>query len=148
MKKVLITFVHNKRGGPFVDYLEENLKFFFEHGILDNDNYCYNFVLNGHESLIEIPESNNISVIKRDNIGYDFAGYRASLDSVELDDYDYFIFLNDTVRGPFVPNYIPNNITWVDMFLGGIDDKVKLVESDSKLLFRKQTHSIYVFRNG
>ena len=127
MKKVLTTFVHNKRGGPFVDYLEENLKFFFEHGILNNDDYRYNFVLNGHESLLDIPKSDNISVIKRDNIGHDFAAYRASLDSVELDDYDYFIFLNDTVRGPFIPNYIPSNITWVDMFLSGIDDKVKLV---------------------
>ena len=112
--KTLITFVYCERNNKVVD---ENLEFFLKHGILKNDEFHYNFIINGHTCSMEIPESENISVIKRDNLGYDFGAYTASLESVNINEYDYFIFMNDTVRGPFLPNYIPSRITWVEMFV-------------------------------
>ena len=122
--KTLITFIYVERNNEII---QDNLRFFLNHAVIDNDDYHYNFVINGHECSIKIPESKNVSIIRRDNVGYDFGAYGASLESVDINDYDYFIFLNDTVRGPFLPTYIPNKITWVDMFLDKLDDKVKLV---------------------
>ena len=34
--------------------------------------------------------------------------------------------MNDTVNGPFLPRYIPTNITWYQMFCNLISEKVKL----------------------
>ena len=34
--------------------------------------------------------------------------------------------MNDTVRGPFLPRYIPKNISWYQMFCNLISEKVKL----------------------
>ena len=121
--KTLITFVYIERDDEII---QDNLRFFLKHGVLGNDDYHYNFVINGHECSVDIPELDNVSIIKRDNVGYDFGAYGASLESVEVNDYDYFIFINDTVRGPLFPTYIPSKITWVDMFLSKLDDKVNL----------------------
>ena len=43
---------------------------------------------------------------KVDNEGYDFAGYSFSLDSIVINHFTYFIFLIDTVLGPFLPRYL------------------------------------------
>ena len=40
--------------------------------------------------------------------------------------FDYYIFLNDTVLGPFVPRF-NSKITWYENFISLISDKVKLV---------------------
>ena len=122
--KTLITFVYVERAGKVI---QDNLRFFLRHGVLDNEDYHYNFVINGHECSIEIPKLKNVSIIRRDNVGYDFGAYTESIESVDINEYDYFIFMNDTVRGPFLPTYIPSKITWVEMFLDKLDDKIKLV---------------------
>lgn len=135
MKKTLITYVYferdkkhyRKRDAWRADGLQDNLRFFLRHGLVDNDRYHYNFMINNHVCSVEIPESENISVIRRDNVGYDFGAYSASIRSVNLDEYDNFIFINDTMRGPFIPTYIPSKISWVDMFLDKLDDKVVMV---------------------
>tara|TARA_B110000444_G_C18840828_1_gene598826 strand:- start:1003 stop:1752 length:750 start_codon:yes stop_codon:yes gene_type:complete len=133
--KTLITFLYYERNSEKV---QDNLKFFLKHGVIENDDYHYNFILNGHECSVEIPQSKNLSVIRRENTGWDFGGYTASLESVDINEYDNFIFINDTMRGPFTPRYIPPKITWVDMFLAKLDDKMMLV--GSFLNFGKSPH--------
>ena len=34
--------------------------------------------------------------------------------------------MNDTVCGPYLPRYIPSNITWYSMFCNLLSDNVKL----------------------
>ena len=46
------------------------------------DTIDYIFVINGHKCNIEIPDKSNIKIIKRDNIGYDFGGHKAALESL------------------------------------------------------------------
>ena len=123
--KTLITFVHFKRSDDSI--YEENLYFFIELGLIDSSEYHFNFIINSEKGGEFIPKRKNISVIKGHNKGYDFGAYKQSLDSVNLQDFNRFIFMNDTCRGPFIPNYVPKSINWVEMFLHEMDDKVKLV---------------------
>jgi hypothetical protein len=41
------------------------------------------------------------------------------------DDYDYYIFINSTCRGPFLANYIKTN--WVETIISQFDSDIKLV---------------------
>ncbi len=47
--------------------------------------------------------------------------------------YKYFIFINDTVRGPFLPGYLwsavsqPTTVTWYQLFTAPIGASTSLV---------------------
>jgi len=140
-KKTLITFVHFERGKLVdnhfknqipADYQKkviytENLNFFLAKGLTNSPNHHFNFIINSPTGGEQIPQQENISVIKGHNKGYDVGGYHQSIESSNLEEYDYFIFMNDTCRGPFLPTYLPQNLSWVDLFLDKLDDKVKMV---------------------
>ena len=123
--KTLITFVHFDRQEDSL--YRDNLDFFLKFGLHASAHNHFNFIINSETGGEQIPSQANVSVIKGHNQGYDFGGYKQSIDSVDWEDFDRFIFINDTARGPFVPNYVPTSINWVDMFLHDIDEKVKLV---------------------
>ena len=123
--KVLISFVHFHRSENSNSRL--NLDFFIKFGLIDSPDYQFNFIINSETGGDHIPNKSNVSVIKGDNKGYDNGGWKQSFDFSGIDNFDYFICINDTCRGPFLPNYIPKSLTWVDMFLQDLNDKVKLV---------------------
>jgi lipopolysaccharide biosynthesis protein len=119
--KTLITFVH------FKNYRSKiNLDFFIKLGLTNSPDHYFNFVINSSSGGEKIPAQDNISIIKGDNKGYDFGGCKQSLESVNLEEFDRFIFVNDTCRGPFLPDYIPSRI-WVDIIGNLIQDQIKLV---------------------
>ena len=91
----------------------------------------------------------NVHLYIRENIGHDFGGYNDTLflptsvleqpiisnvvissrvyalgDSKLYTLYDQYIFLNDTVAGPYVPRYCPD---WVQAFTFALDEEVKMV---------------------
>jgi hypothetical protein len=125
--KTLITFVHfNVENDPIY---RNNLDFFIKIGLTNSPSHHFNFIINSSIGGEQIPQQQNISVIKGHNKGYDFGAYYESIQSVNIQEYDYFIFINDTCRGPFLPSYLPSDLSWVDLFLDKIDDKVKMVGS-------------------
>lgn len=104
---------------------QKNLEFFVKNGISLNDDIFYVFLINNHNYSVKIPNQKNLKIICRDNIGHDFGSWKEGLESIEKT-FDYYIFMNDTVRGPFLPRYIPKNINWYEMFCNLISEKVKL----------------------
>ena len=104
---------------------QKNLEFFVKNGISLNNDIFYVFLINNHNYSVKIPNQKNIKIIRRDNIGYDFGSWKDGLESIKKT-FDYYIFMNDTVRGPFLPRYIPKNISWYQMFCNLISEKVKL----------------------
>jgi lipopolysaccharide biosynthesis protein len=135
--KTLISFVHFDRGANSASRL--NLDFFIKFGLIDSPDYQFNFVINSETGGDHIPNKPNVSVIKGHNKGYDNGGWKQSFDFSGIDNFDYFICINDTCRGPFLPNYIPKSLTWVEMFLKDIDEKVKLV---GPTWFNKKFHHL------
>jgi len=124
MKSVII-YVYYKS-----DVADYNLKYFNEKEIQFRTNIDYIIVINGFEmnTNIILPELNNLTVIKRENIGVDFGGYNAALEFIDNNKkiYDYYFFINSGVFGPILPHYF-NEHHWSNIFIKKINDSVKLV---------------------
>ena len=89
---------------------KENLAYFFKKGGIQND-IDYYIVINGN-CTVDIPDKPNIKVIYRENKGFDFGGWQHVIKKYIQKQYDYYIFLNSSVRGPY-----PENKPWLEHFL-------------------------------
>jgi len=83
--------------------------------------------------------------LQRRNRGYDFASYKDSLDAecvrnelplplskcIRFLPYSIFIFLNDGIRGPFLPVYFPQRWHWTSIFLGALENPKSAANEDS-----------------
>jgi hypothetical protein len=108
-------------------YIEDdNCKFFVKNGLIENDEYDYFFVINNTELKLNINKK-NVYQINRENIGRDFGAYEFFIDKYNhiLNNYDRFIFLNQTLIGPFFPIWY-RNPDWVNIFNSMIDNECKL----------------------
>lgn len=116
---------------------EQNLEFFVKYGVFMSDKVDFVFVLNETPKVDEfsnkffpngIPE--NVHVLYRSNDCYDFGGWIHGLNSVDRFIYEYFIFLNASVRGPFMAPAIARVVKhWPSIFLNMLDKNIKLVGS-------------------
>ena len=106
---------------------KKNLQLFLDNGVLEKDDIFYTFAINGKTLSAPIPKSQNIKIIKRENIGHDFGAWKECLAALEAENmiFDRYIFMNDTVAGPFLPRYIKSK-RWYKMFCRLLSSKVKL----------------------
>ena len=104
---------------------KDNLIYFLNYGLLDHVDYY--FIING-ECTVDIPNLNNIKILKRENKGYDFGAWAHCIHQLNKQ-YEYYIFLNTSIRGPYLTKKdINNNITWLDKFLAVFNNKdIKMV---------------------
>lgn len=107
-----------------------NLSYFVKKELTYKDNIFYIIVINGynHNENIIFPNLENLVVIKRENIGFDFGAYNAGLKYIEDNNkqFDYYFFLNAGVIGPIIPHYYREN-HWTTIFHKKINKNVKLV---------------------
>jgi len=128
MKKLFPSNIQYSEVTYFLYLSIENINFFIKNGVYDKKDVVYNFIIKGNTCSIKFPKYNNINIIKTLNRGYDFGGYSKSLKSVNLNEFKYFIFINDTTIGPFIPRYI-KKCKWYKLFTSILSDKIKLVGS-------------------
>ena len=116
MKKLVLYVFHiyNER----VEYFLNNCIFY--------DKYIDFIVISNGNHLFEVPPY--VTKIIRDNIGYDFGGWSEALLKNNLyENYDYFIFVNSSVIGPYLSS---NNVNWTDIYINGLNkNNVKLFGS-------------------
>jgi hypothetical protein len=116
--------MNNKKLCVIYNYYEKdekyknNLLFFLDNGILDEVDYY--FVINGDYS-IKFPKKSNIKIYNRENKGYDFGAYSYVIDKLKV--YDYYFFMNTSVKGPF----LKDESKWYDKFLPLFNENVHLV---------------------
>jgi hypothetical protein len=107
-----------------------NATFFCKHAVFDRPDVDYILVSQSVSPTIEIPQTRNFkTIVKRRNDGLDFGAWSIGLRGVNLSDYTKFIFINDTVRGPFFPAFAYEELIgdWYRIFCKKLDDKTKLV---------------------
>ncbi len=136
--KVLILYAHYKD-------VNNNFKFFLKNGITNNPNH--EFVVIHHIDSDNEPEletlGKNIKVIRKKNIGFDFGAWGHYIHSIPYNNYDYFIFINTSVRGPFIPRWCSKKMyNWVDLMISNLDDKIKLVGSTINYAFNPHVQSM------
>jgi hypothetical protein len=103
------------------DY-KNNFEYFLNHGIYSTMDYL--IIINGDCSVPFLPRK-NVRVLFRENIGYDFGAYAHGLSFIgnEKDHYNYFFFINTSVRGPFMfPGEDLSTLStkFMDLFQGDI----------------------------
>jgi lipopolysaccharide biosynthesis protein len=87
-----------------------NLAFFLTSAVSKDGrgNVEYVIVVNGRVITVAVPELPHVRVVMRDNTCYDSGAYAHVLNTLapkELAAFDFFIFINSSVRGPFLPLY-------------------------------------------
>lgn len=120
-KTVVIYAFHVKEGSTREI---DNLKFLFDHGDMSKIDMV--LVSNGSDIPDFVP--NNVKKIKRENHGYDFEAWYHGLDSINKDKYDNFIFMNSSIKGPYLPVWFETvDQHWSECFTRFLDNKIKLV---------------------
>lgn len=110
-----------------------NLNYFVNTGIKVGDRCRYVIVLQQTTSFASIdlpPLPGNAAYVYHKNSCYDWGTYGWLLRTsgvVDYRQYKYFIFLNSSVRGPFLPIYLGGRMHWSEAFTRQLSDDVKLV---------------------
>ena len=130
MNKTLILYNYYSYS-PAVDY-------FMTYGVSEEADVDYAFVINDPNEdskefrAKELFDLNlpNVKFFHRENEGKDFGAYSYLLNLLKndglLDQYDYFVFINQTMMGPFFPMWYDQKDHWSRIFTGMIDEEVKL----------------------
>ncbi len=144
LPKTLVFYVHAAQ--PMA---RSNLLYFLEHGVHPGDGASYYFVLQSNfttttsclppfavaplsitEEFGVLPSNlpTNVRYIVHENDCYDLGtfGWFIQCGYADMTAYKYFIILNSSVRGPFLPAYVPW-LHWAVVFIQFITDHVKLV---------------------
>jgi hypothetical protein len=111
MSKILVSYVfhiYNKR-----------VEYFINNCIFESENIDFLIICNDKNINFNYPSFLNISIMKRDNVGYDFGGWSDGILTNNLyKNYDYFIFVNSSVIGPFLkPEFVGR---WTDIYINGL----------------------------
>ena len=130
------------------DYYNKKLNIFLKNGIFNSQKVDFILIRNNdnEEYLDELNKYlyNNVWLYLRPNFGHDFGGwndalflnendlknnkvlrYKPATDNFLYTKYKKFIFLNDTIYGPFIPSYL-NNI-WTKYFVSKLKDNIGIV---------------------
>jgi len=118
---------------------KSNLLFFLRHGILHPSRADFVFIVNGAHS-VAFPFLPNVFVFLRNNTCFDIGSYGIAYDKYFQSAYRFFILMNGSVRGPFLPRWVPFQLDYLHIFTSQIDDRVKLVGTSSNCFSLEQRH--------
>lgn len=114
---------------------EANLNFFLREGIQEGDGVTYIIAIQHGEGLTDLTTQpklpSNARIVHHRNTCFDIGTVGWVLDHHVSDrrKFKYFIFLNSSVRGPFLPAYLPTTVHWTSAFTSKLTADVKLVGS-------------------
>jgi Rhamnan synthesis protein F len=118
------------------------LQFFLDNnGIRDDIDYF--FIING-ECSVEIPNLTNITIIKRENKGFDFGSWANALTVTDLS-YDFYIFINSSVIGPCLKNRNDWLLPFLELFSDSSD--IGLVGTSIGFGFYPHVQSMFFILN-
>lgn len=115
---------------------KNNLVYFLSVAILEEVDY---FIMISGECTVSLPERRNLRYIKTDNWNNDFGGYIKFFQVAPVEQYEFFVFINSSVRGPFLPSY--TNFRWINAFTDRLCGNVHLVGASINILPESATHT-------
>lgn len=83
---------------------KENFEYFLEHVVKPHHTTMDFYIIINGKSTVHVPSFQNMTIIHRENKGYDFGAYSYCLTHHVSRTYKYYMFMNSSVRGPFPPN--------------------------------------------
>lgn len=126
-KSVAVVYVYYAVQGNYSD----NLKYFITNGVGYSTEVDFSILLRGPAPADMIDTRENVFVFRDDlNQGYDVGGWVQGLRLLQQKTerlYHYFIFMNSSVRGPFLPFYTSSSkLQWITYLIRPLDDTTKL----------------------
>lgn len=116
-KKTLVLYVFHE--------FNERVDVFFNNAIFEDKNVDFIVICNNEDLKFEILLPSYVKIIKRENIGIDFAAWSAGIFTNDLyKSYDYFIFANSSILGPYMPENSKEK--WTDIFIRNLNEEVRL----------------------
>ena len=129
VKDTLVMYIFS----PTDPEYERNMQYFVQHGMSEKDPCHYVVVVQQIEgkalpSLPQLPS--NAWYEFHDNVCFDYGtiGWLMRSSRVDTSKYKFFIMMNSSSRGPFMPAY-QNTLAWSRIFTDKLNDEVKLVGS-------------------
>ena len=140
MSKSLIIYHYFEKDTSYRD----NFLHFLAYGYSrDND---YIFIISGPHTL-DLPIAENISYLFAENHNNDFGGYCNLFNinnGVNILKYDFFFFVNSSVRGPFL--MFREHKYWTEYFIEQLDPEVGIVGSTINILSSSSPYSEAYFK--
>lgn len=132
-KKTAVVYHYFEKDEAYRD----NLVFFLSAAILDEADY---FIVISGECSVSLPNLTNVHYIHTINMNNDFGGYIKFVHEFFSINYNRYIFINSSVRGPFLPPWFDGN--WIDVFTTRLKDDLHLVGSSINTLPETSPHSL------
>jgi hypothetical protein len=128
IKRVFISYIYYETAES-----KDNFEYFLNNGgIIESNDIDYLITINGNICSLNLPKFKNVKYNFKENKCYDIGSHGIALKKINIDNYDYFILMNDTVKGPYLKN---KNSNWINIFTSKINNKCKLYgieKSDAK----------------
>jgi hypothetical protein len=106
--------------------ITERVNHFAQHSTFESPDVDFYIIANNPHINFKLPP--HIKTMSRENVGYDFGAWSECLEKDNVyKKYDYFIFANSSIIGPFLPKDF--NGKWTDIYVNGLKDNVKLFGS-------------------
>lgn len=127
----LVVYVYSNTDPEY----QANLKYFLKTGVRADDGCDYVVIIQegeGVEDTYDLPSTPpNVRFVRHANECFDWGTFGWALEHklVDIRKYKYFIMLNSSVRGPFLPPYWPSNLHWSDGLTSRLNQEVRLVGS-------------------
>src|SRR5208283_1265800 len=126
MRKALVLYHYYEVS----DEHKKNLQYFLEAGYDDELDYI---IIIAGGCTINLPIKSNILYEFQENCALDYGGFAFAVNTlVDVGRYTHFIFVNCSVRGPFLPPYYRES--WVRPFTDMLSGDVKLVGSSINIM--------------
>jgi hypothetical protein len=131
-QQVLVLYHYYEKDQSYIDNFSHFLRFGYDSAL----NYL--IVIAGECSL-DLPSLDNVQYFFTENKNFDYGGYCAAIQTLDLwRQYDFYLFINSSVRGPFLPAYC--NQEWANTFIEQLSDEVGIV--GSAISITPSSHSI------
>ena len=130
-KKVLIcyTYYEGKDGPLPSNEATENLKFFLDNGIYNDSRYLFCINVNGSYkfNFDSYLQKNKSLRVFEGNGKCQLEGYLNIFKNVDIDDFDYYFFMYDKIRGPYNKDKIKCN--WIEYYADYLDKYNLIISS-------------------
>jgi len=119
--KVLVLYHYFEKDKTYIDNFAHFLRFGY-------DSSLHFLIIVAGEYSIELPSLDNVEYLFTENKNFDYGGYCVAIKKLDIwQQYDFYFFINSSVRGPFLTDCC--NQKWTDLFIEKFSDDVGIVGS-------------------
>jgi hypothetical protein len=119
--KVLVIYHYYEKDQSYIDNFCHFLRFGYDSDL------SYLIIVAG-EHTIDFPTLDNIQYLFTENKNFDYGGYCEAISKLSIwQKYDFYLFVNSSVRGPFAPAY--SDQKWTDLFIDQLSADIGIVGS-------------------